>query len=564
MNISNQFNNYLSSRGNDPSSIFSAPKRPYYIGLLFICLVFVFIARFNYGRNLHLSGDEVGVGVLQSAGNWSQYKNAMPCNIKTDVFTVKKFIEISENTSAADVISTMRADRLHPPLYFIMLHFIIKYFGTSVVVLRTLSILFSVFSIIAIYHLGKNLLNEQVGLISAFFMSISAYCLEYSVMVRLYPLAMMLSLLSSLMVVKLVKSNGFHFRNALLYGYIFASVAGLYTYYSFVVLIGSQFIFVILLEKRNFRAILQVLLTYALIIILLLPWVFPMIEGINAVQSKDYYFTGTYSIVALVKYFEEIIFIPFIQQLTILDGIELTSGLILLSLAIVFLYVKGIYNSAKSRLVIAYFFSVFLYFAAFIVSDKILGTKTMMFDRQHYFSVPVLLLLLATSALYVSKKKSVTRLIVVFLSILFVAGFFYRYRHKSVFDGPYYFQQLTEQLNQATLQTNDKENLVMYNAIDKRYLLPFVYNTRQNFDLVLIPNGVNDTILQKIDHLTNYRNIFLVNIAVSAVKRKRLNMQEINVGEVSCFLHENGFADDQKPYVYQSVEKLTINQYHRK
>lgn len=535
-------------------------RRSYLLLFLMLCLLLVFFFRFHYGRNLQLSGDEVGVGVLQSVGKWSMFKNTLPLNEKTDIQAIRQFITPSEEMSALEVISTMRSDRLHPPLYFILLHFVIEQFGTSVAVLRSLSIIFSLLSIITIYFLGKGLYNEKVGLISALFMTLSAYCLEYSVMVRLYPLAMWLSLMSTLLVVSLVKSNAFHFRNPLLYLYIFISVAGLYTYYSFGVLIVSHFAFVLLSGKRRKDDYIRIFITYTVIFLLLIPWIFPMIEGVNLVQTKNYYFKGSYSLVNLFRYFFDIIFIPFKHQILMVNSSLTGYGTIVLFGFIAVVFLVGIYKSAKSKISIAFLVSVFLYFFLFILSDRLLVTKTMMFDRQHYFAVPVLLLLLASSVVYLPIKNWLNQLIICLISILFMAGLIYRYNNRSIFDGPYYFQQLDHYLNIHTTNSKEKENMILFNTRDKRYLLPFIYNTKQNFDLMIIPDGVNDTILMKPDHFENYKNIFIVNIDVDGVKRERLRMQRINEDVVTSFLNPKGFAR-QLPFVYNNIETLTINRF---
>ena len=544
---------------NDDQGLFQFQNRPYYPLILIVCLLLVFTVRFNYAKYLPLSGDEVGVGVLQSVGKWSLYKNTLPCNEKVDVFTIKKYLEYSNEYSSNDVLSTMRSDRLHPPLYFILLHFVIKYFGTTVAVLRMLSIIFSVFSVITFYYLGKVLYNDSVGLISALLMSLSAYCLEYSVMVRMYPLAMWLALLSTLLAVILVKRDAFHFRSILLYIYIFISVAGLYTYYSFAVLIASQFVFVLLSNKKDLKALTNIFFAYFLIIILLIPWILTMIEGVHYVHTKNYYFTGSYTLLFLLQYFFETIFIPFKSQLFSFSPIFVNLGISLLSLFILFIYLVGVFKSAYSRTIISFLFSVFIYFLILVVSDKLLYTKTMVFDRQHYFAIPVLLLLLASGVVHLSKNMYVKRTIIFLLTIVFVSGLIYRYHNKSVFDGPYYFQQLTQQLNNYSLNTTDKENLILYNAKDKRYLLPFIHNTSRNFDLMIIPEGINDSILKRIGHIEKYRNIFLVNINVPAIKRERLKLQNIDLNIVSLYLSSNGFINDTTPYIYNYVETLTIN-----
>jgi hypothetical protein len=361
----------------------------------------------------------------------------------------------------------------------------------------------------------------------------------------------------------LVKSGKFNFRSGLLYLYIIVSVAGLYTYYSFGVLLASHFFFVVLSDRLDLKALASVILTYIIMVVLLVPWILPMMDGVNSVQTKDYYFKGTYSLPLLFQYFFELIFVPFKNHTGSINTTILSAFALFLGVVISYLYITGVYKASRSRITFSFVVSVVLYFSIFIISDKILLTKTMGFDRQHYFAVPVLLLLLASSVVYFSKVMYLRRTAIVILTLLFIAGLIYRYQNKSMFDGPYYFIQLSLQIERQSLNTGDKENLIIYNAMDKRYLLPFIHMTERNYDLMIIPFGMNDTVMRKLHRDAEYRNIFLVNIDAPATARKRLRMQSINAEQLYSYLKKDGYLRNSEPYIYQNIEKLTITRFSR-
>jgi len=96
-----------------------------------------------------------------------------------------------------EVLSSYRAESLtkytpfdmNPPLYYLIIHFWIKFFGNNEFNLRFLSAIFSTASIFILYKLGKLLLNKKVGLISAFLLAISPIHIWYAQEARGYSLS---------------------------------------------------------------------------------------------------------------------------------------------------------------------------------------------------------------------------------------------------------------------------------------------------------------------------------------------------------------------------------------
>ncbi len=64
---------------------------------------------------------------------------------------------------------------VHPPLFYILHHFWIAFFGTSEAAIRSISIFWGLASIWGIYKLGSLLFNRNVGLLAAFLLTISPW-----------------------------------------------------------------------------------------------------------------------------------------------------------------------------------------------------------------------------------------------------------------------------------------------------------------------------------------------------------------------------------------------------
>ncbi len=529
---------------------------------IFLIIAIAAIVRFEYGRQLLLSGDEVGVGVLQSLGQWSAAKDSLPVNQVVEIDHLKKYLDFSPDASISTIIGTMRADRFHPPLYFILLHQVIRWFGSSLEVLRGFSIILSLLSLYSAWLLSGAIFNKNIGRLVSFFLLISAYCLEYGVMVRLYPLAMWLSLHSFYLVVRLVKSDGFNFRNKVVYLYILVSAAGLYTYYSFSILLACQALFAILAGKRDPRTLIVISGIYFMIFLFFVPWLYPMLEGVQSLQTKDYYFSGTYSLVAFLDHFFGIIFMPFRPWLIRYHPplTDIATGLIALFMLSISCY--GIYRYRKTRLVMAYAVSLLIYMTFFYLLDLTFRTNMLTFDRQHYFAVPGFLVLFIGCMAQIRPPRFRQWIIACFV-FLSVAGMVYRFTHKSVFDGPYFFKPLLSYMHSKTAGTNDRDNLILYNIKNNRYLIPYIYHEKHNYTMYIVPGGETDGMIGMPPDIRRFSNVFLVNIQVRPRKKKRLQVESINREQVAQWLIPEGFQEEKAPFIYEEEEKLIIHHFFR-
>jgi len=125
-----------------------------------------------------------------------------------------------------------------PSLYYVILHYWIKLFGVSELVLRLPSLVFSVSSVVLVYILGKNLFNnEKVGLYSAIFMGFSPFQLWYAQEARSYSMVCFLGLLSSYVLYRVLVEN----KKGSVVIFILLSILGIYTNYFYVFLFLSQY-----------------------------------------------------------------------------------------------------------------------------------------------------------------------------------------------------------------------------------------------------------------------------------------------------------------------------------
>jgi uncharacterized membrane protein len=97
--------------------------------------------------------------------------------------------------AVSQTVQAAAAD-VHPPLYYVLLHYWITVFGISELSVRLLSALFGVLAIPMIYVLGRQLFSEEAGLVAALILAISSFNIWYSQETRMYTLMVLLTLLS--------------------------------------------------------------------------------------------------------------------------------------------------------------------------------------------------------------------------------------------------------------------------------------------------------------------------------------------------------------------------------
>jgi uncharacterized membrane protein len=90
-------------------------------------------------------------------------------------------------------------DEVHPPLYYIILHFWLKIFPANEISSRLPALIFSLTSIPLLYYLVKKLLNKWIAILSCLFFTFSYFQIFCATQVRMYSLLEMLGISSLLL-----------------------------------------------------------------------------------------------------------------------------------------------------------------------------------------------------------------------------------------------------------------------------------------------------------------------------------------------------------------------------
>ena len=161
----------------------------------------------------------------------------------------------------------------HPPLYFFLARLSFEIFGHTAISARVISAIAGTVSVWAMYLLGKEILNRNLGLIAAALTSVNYYNLYYSQEARCYILAFLFSALSFLFLIRLLKK--INIKNSLLYALF--SLLLLYSHYYSLFTLASQLVIIVLFFFLSVRVERKKFITYFLIsgllmIIGYIPW----------------------------------------------------------------------------------------------------------------------------------------------------------------------------------------------------------------------------------------------------------------------------------------------------
>ncbi|MEE8392252.1 MAG: glycosyltransferase family 39 protein [Anaerolineae bacterium] len=141
---------------------------------------------------------------------------------------------IAERTP--DLILAGAGGDIHPPGYYLLLHYWRALFGPSEFALRSLSAVAGLVLVVFTYLLGRQFFGETVGLMAAFLGAISPFAVYYSQEARMYALLAAISAASTYLFLHFLTDTeekpGFSEKTWFL-AYVFTSAAGLYIQYAF-------------------------------------------------------------------------------------------------------------------------------------------------------------------------------------------------------------------------------------------------------------------------------------------------------------------------------------------
>jgi uncharacterized membrane protein len=235
--------------------------------LFWITIVSAIILRFSYLDTKVFWHDEIYTELRVSG-----YKNIDPMNARLGRILSKKellfFQGVSEDKTINDTLSSLSED-VHTPLYFILLKFWQDLWGNSITAIRSLSAVFGVLNLPALYLLTRQLFkSEQTAKITTSILAISPIFIRYSQDARPYSLWTFSAIISSCLLVKALNKDDI--KNWFYYA-ISIAITSYSQLLSFYIYLG-HFLYVLVIEKTNFKTIAKYIISSVIGVILFIPW----------------------------------------------------------------------------------------------------------------------------------------------------------------------------------------------------------------------------------------------------------------------------------------------------
>ena len=165
------------------------------------------------------------------------------------------------------LMTTALDDRVHPPLYYLILHFWLP-LARSEFVVRAPSAFLGVLGVASIFPMAALVGGKRLGLISAFALAISPLHIWYSQETRMYSLIVFLTLLANYFFGRLLRRD--QPINRL--GYSIFILLAMHTHYLTLFVILAQGTYLILLRPRNRVLLRKWLLCMLFVGALCAPW----------------------------------------------------------------------------------------------------------------------------------------------------------------------------------------------------------------------------------------------------------------------------------------------------
>ncbi|MCE5259226.1 MAG: glycosyltransferase family 39 protein [Chloroflexi bacterium] len=170
---------------------------------------------------------------------------------------------------------------IHPPFYYLVLHYWVRLAGISEFAARALSALAGCALVLVVYILGRVLLHRDAAVLAALYTALSPLQVYYSQETRMYEWAALLGAASWLAFIKLTEADKpsplKHWHWGMAIGYLALSIGAVYSHYVTFAVIFAQSCAVLALwlaqgKERSWGWILRWLGMQALLVAAYIPW----------------------------------------------------------------------------------------------------------------------------------------------------------------------------------------------------------------------------------------------------------------------------------------------------
>jgi len=208
---------------------------------------------------------------------------------------------LSPTRTFGDTWNALTKSPEHAPLYFVLTRVWMQLWGSSIAVMRSLAVFFSLLVFPSLYWLCQELFNKpSISRMAVILMSVSPFYVAYAQEARPYSLWTVAILLISASFIRAIRLN----RLASWLLYSTCSVLGLYTSLFSIYIIAFQGIYLLLGRIKNkFDTIKNYLLFTLLSLIVFSPWILIIINRIDLLQKNTEWMRGNFNFAEIIAVF---------------------------------------------------------------------------------------------------------------------------------------------------------------------------------------------------------------------------------------------------------------------
>ncbi len=330
-------------------------------------------------------------------------------------------IAVAKQDFPLGILDKLYNEDFHAPLYYFILHFWMKIFGESEVVLRLFSAVAGTLVLPVLYFAGKELKDNKTGLLAAFLASFHPLLLYYSQEIRHYGIGILFASLSVLFLVKFLKSSG----TKSLSGLIAANLCLMYT----ISVLGVIFVFIesvslllfLFINKKNIKIYL---ISQFVCILLFIPY-FPVLLHHISVGSGGFlnpFWWNKFEFMDILLSINNLFSPLFIYSSADNFSLLLFGGFAILGCYAFIFYLSAIDKAVSKNKLIVLLFSIAVIFYLSVIGLAFLD-KIALMSKYTILVCPVLCLI-AAYGFFCFKSKRMLVLLIIFSAISIYIQFF--------------------------------------------------------------------------------------------------------------------------------------------
>lgn len=257
-----------------------------------------------------------------------------------------------------DILSIIKflSEGNNPPLYEIILHYWIKFWGVSELSVRFPSLVFSSFTVIFIYKIGAKYLNNRVALYSSILFICSNYQILFAQQARVYSLLGLLSAMSmhyflALLNQPVIEKSEKKYLNKYVINIIIINTLIIYSHYFGFFILITQFLIVVSNKKLRTNHCRTFVLALAIIALLYTPNVYIILNRFLVSSIHGTWVKPPNGIDSVYNMFRSLSNAPVVT----------ISALLILTTSLIKLKITKEMSSINTRVIVFWFLFIFFF-----------------------------------------------------------------------------------------------------------------------------------------------------------------------------------------------------------